>query len=97
MARSDDRKVHWYIPKLVEQLGGATDRPARVPAHLDPARPVGGHRLWHRGQGLRRERDPAARAQGTPKGGVLKIAMRVPDLKNPHTFSWVYDSNICGR
>ncbi len=36
---------------------------------------------------------PEARAQ-MPKGGALRIAMRVPELKHPHTFSWVYDSNV---
>jgi peptide/nickel transport system substrate-binding protein len=37
---------------------------------------------------------PAAMAQDMPKGGILKIAQRVPKLDNPHTFSWVYDSNV---
>lgn len=43
---------------------------------------------------------PAARAADMPKGGVIKIAQRVPKLDTPHTFSWVYDSNcvrqVCG-
>lgn len=42
----------------------------------------------------------AARADDMPKGGIIKIAQRVPKLDNPHTFSWVYDSNcvrqVCG-
>ena len=29
-----------------------------------------------------------------PKGGHLRVAMRVPEIADPHTFSWVYDSNI---
>ncbi|MBC8038089.1 MAG: ABC transporter substrate-binding protein, partial [Rhizobiales bacterium] len=37
---------------------------------------------------------PAARAQEIPKGGIIKIAMRVPKVDSPHTYSWVYDSNI---
>lgn len=37
---------------------------------------------------------PAARAQDMPKGGILRIAQRVPKIDTPHTFSWVYDSNI---
>jgi peptide/nickel transport system substrate-binding protein len=37
---------------------------------------------------------PAARAQDMPKGGTIKIAQRVPKLESPHTFSWVYDSNV---
>jgi peptide/nickel transport system substrate-binding protein len=35
-----------------------------------------------------------ARAAELPRGGVLKISMRVPKIDAPHTFSWVYDSNI---
>ena len=37
---------------------------------------------------------PPARAQELPKGGILKIGMRVPKLDSPHTFSWIYDSNV---
>lgn len=37
---------------------------------------------------------PPARAQDLPRGGVLKIGMRVPKVDSPHTFSWIYDSNI---
>ncbi len=35
-----------------------------------------------------------AMAQAMPKGGTLKIAMRVPKIDNPATYSWIYDSNI---
>jgi peptide/nickel transport system substrate-binding protein len=34
-----------------------------------------------------------ARAQAMPKGGTLRIGMRVQDVKDPHTFSWVQRSN----
>jgi peptide/nickel transport system substrate-binding protein len=37
---------------------------------------------------------PAAHAQSMPKGGILKIAMRIPKIDNPHTYSWIYDSNV---
>ncbi len=36
---------------------------------------------------------PRARA-AMPKGGTLRISMRVHDLKNPHTYSWVPASNV---
>jgi peptide/nickel transport system substrate-binding protein len=36
----------------------------------------------------------AARAETPTKGGILRIGMRIPAVDNPHTFSWVYDSNI---
>ena len=35
-----------------------------------------------------------AKAADMPQGGVLRLGMRVPKLDDPHTFSWVYDSNI---
>jgi peptide/nickel transport system substrate-binding protein len=35
-----------------------------------------------------------AQAQELPKGGVVRIAMRVPKIDSPHTYSWIYDSNI---
>jgi peptide/nickel transport system substrate-binding protein len=35
-----------------------------------------------------------AQAQDIPRGGTLRISMRVPEVTTPHTFSWVYDSNV---
>ncbi|NQV44528.1 MAG: ABC transporter substrate-binding protein [Rhodospirillales bacterium] len=29
-----------------------------------------------------------------PMGGTVRIGMAVPDLSDPHTFSWIFDSNI---
>jgi len=37
---------------------------------------------------------PPARAAEMPMAGTLRIAMRVPKINSPHTFSWIYDSNI---
>jgi len=37
---------------------------------------------------------PPARAANMPKGGTLKISMRCPKISDPHTYSWIYDSNI---
>jgi peptide/nickel transport system substrate-binding protein len=35
-----------------------------------------------------------ARAADIPRGGTLRISMRVPKLDSPHTYSWIYDSNV---
>jgi peptide/nickel transport system substrate-binding protein len=94
VARSDDQKVHWYIPKLVEKLEARRiDRREFLrTSTLLGLSAITAYGIV--GKVLGESSIPAARAQGTPKkGGVLKISMRVPDLKNPHTFSWVYDSN----
>ena len=29
-----------------------------------------------------------------PKGGTVRISMRVMEIKNPHTWQWVFDSNV---
>ena len=36
----------------------------------------------------------SAYAQTPKKGGILRVGIRVPAVDNPHTFSWVYNSNI---
>jgi peptide/nickel transport system substrate-binding protein len=36
----------------------------------------------------------AAKADTPKKGGIVRIGARVPAVDNPHTFSWIYDSNI---
>jgi len=37
---------------------------------------------------------PRAQAQDMPMGGTIRIAMRCSVINDPHTFSWVYDSNV---
>jgi peptide/nickel transport system substrate-binding protein len=95
VATSDDRKVHPYIPKLVDQLEAKrVDRREflRTATLLGLSAPAAYGIV---GRVLGDAVVPSARAQGGPQqGGVLKISQRVPELKNPHTFSWVYDSNI---
>ena len=37
---------------------------------------------------------PTAQAGSMPKGGTLRISMRVQEIHSPHTFSWLSESNI---
>ncbi len=37
---------------------------------------------------------PRVAAQDKPTGGTMRLGMRVYTVNNPHTFSWVIDSNI---
>jgi peptide/nickel transport system substrate-binding protein len=94
VAQSDDRRVHPFIPKLVEQL---EERRIDRREFLRTSTLLGlsaSTAYGIVGKVFGPDAVPRARAQGTPKqGGVLKISMRIPELKNPHTFSWVYDSN----
>lgn len=95
MAASNERKMHSGIPNLVAALEDRRlDRrhflrmSTLLGLSATSAYGIVGKVL---GSGV----VPAARAQGTPvEGGVLKISMRVPDLRSPHTFAWGYDSNV---
>jgi len=90
----DDVKEHIHIPKLKQQLvEGRVDRRE----FLRTATLLGmsaGAAYAFVGKATGRGIAPAARAAAMPKGGTLRLAMRVLDVKDPHTFSWVTDSNV---
>jgi peptide/nickel transport system substrate-binding protein len=89
-----DTREHPSIPTLKRQLAeGQLDRREflryatllglSAPAAYGAVRAITGERLVGE-----------ARAQGAlPKGGTLRLGMRVQDVKDPHTFSWVERSN----
>ena len=94
MAKSDERKIHPYIPKLVEQLEARKiDRrdflrtSTLLGLSATTAYGIVGRVL---GEGA----IPRARAQGTPKkGGILKVGMEVQKMEDPATYSWTQMSN----
>jgi peptide/nickel transport system substrate-binding protein len=89
-----ESREHPSIPTLKRQLAeGQIDRREflryatllglSAPAAYAAVRAITGERLVGE-----------ARAQGAmPKGGTLRLGMRVQDVKDPHTFSWVQRSN----
>jgi peptide/nickel transport system substrate-binding protein len=89
-----EKREHYYIPKLKEQLvEGKLDRReflryATLLGLSAPAAYAFAGKVT--GEGFA----PAARAADLPKGGNLKIAQRVVEVVDPHSFSWVYDSNV---
>jgi peptide/nickel transport system substrate-binding protein len=95
MAKSDERRVHPYIPRLVEQLEARrVDRREflRTATLLGmssaAAYGIAGRIL---GENLI---DPALAQTGTPKkGGILRVAMEVQKMDDPATYSWVQMSN----
>ena len=94
MAKSDERKLHPYIPKLVEQLeAGRVDRRE----FLRTATLLGLSATTAYGIVGRVFGDsaiPRAKAQGTPKmGGILKVGMEVQKMEDPATYAWVQMSN----
>jgi peptide/nickel transport system substrate-binding protein len=87
-------KEHVLIAKLKQQLADKVmDRRefVRYATLLGMAAPTA--YMWA-GKITGEDFAPAALADEMPKGGILKIAQRVPKLDSPHTFSWVYDSNV---
>ena len=89
-----EKQEHYYIPKLKEQLvEGKLDRREflRYATLLGLSAPAA---YAFAGKVTGEDFAPAARAQGLPQGGNLKIAQRVVEVVDPHSFSWVYDSNV---
>ncbi len=87
-------RVHPYYEKLKEQLAeGRLDRRefVRYSALLGVSATAA---YAFAGKLTGEDFAPRAQAQDLPQGGTLRIAMRVIDIKNPHTFSWVTDSNV---
>ncbi|MEM7025816.1 MAG: ABC transporter substrate-binding protein, partial [Pseudomonadota bacterium] len=95
MARSGDRKVHPYIPKLVEQLEARqVDRREFLrTATLLGVSSAAAYGMAGRilGENLI---DPAQAQSATPKkGGVFRVAMQVQKMDDPATYSWTQMSN----
>lgn len=87
-------KEHVWIPKLKQQLADKliTRREfVRYSALLGMS--AGAAYMWA-GRITGEPFAPPALAQDLPKGGTVKVSMRVPKVDSPHTFSWVFDSNI---
>jgi peptide/nickel transport system substrate-binding protein len=95
MAKSDERRVHPYIPRLVEQLQArridrreflrtATLLGMSSAAAYGIAGRILGERLI----------EPVLAQSATPKkGGTLRVAMEVQKMDDPATYSWTQMSN----
>jgi len=95
MARSRDRKVHPYIPKLAEQLEARqVDRREFLrTATLLGVSSAAAYGMAGRilGENLV---DPALAQSGTPKqGGIFRVAMQVQKMDDPATYAWTQMSN----
>ena len=87
-------KEHVWIPKLKQQLADkliSRREFVRYSALLGMS--AGAAYMWA-GKITGEPFAPPARAQDMPKGGTIKVSMRVPKVDSPHTFSWAFDSNI---
>ena len=95
MAKSDERRVHPYIPRLVEQLEARrVDRReflrtatllgmSSAAAYGIAGKILGEHLV-----------DPVLAQSATPKkGGTLRVAMEVQKMDDPATYSWTQMSN----
>jgi peptide/nickel transport system substrate-binding protein len=87
-------KQHIWIPRLKQYLA---DRQISRREFIRSAALLGmsaGAAYMWAGKITGRPIAPPARAAEMQKGGILKFSMRVPKIESPHTFSWVYDSNV---
>jgi peptide/nickel transport system substrate-binding protein len=95
MAKSDERRVHPYILRLVEQLEARRvgRREFLRTATLLGMSSAAAYSLAGRilGENLV---DPALAQAGTPKkGGILRVGMQVQKMDDPATYAWVEMSN----
>jgi peptide/nickel transport system substrate-binding protein len=95
VARSDHPRYHPKIGRLVEQLErrriGRRDF-LRTATLLGLSAPMAYGIV---GRVLGEGAVPAARADTPRPGGTVRVSMRIPDLRHPHTYSWAYDANVC--
>lgn len=87
-------KEHIWIPRLKQYLADRQiDRREFIRNATLLGMSAGAAYMWA-GKITGQPFAPPARAAEMPMGGILRIAMRVPKINSPHTFSWIYDSNI---
>ena len=86
-------KEHRHIPKLKEELasGSITRRDFLRYSTLLGLSAAAAYKFAGDLTGVKLI--PTARAD-MPKGGTLRVSMRVPVIADPHIHSWVYDSNV---
>jgi peptide/nickel transport system substrate-binding protein len=86
-----ETKQHPYLPKLVDQLEtGRIDR--REFLRTATLLGLSAGAAYAIAGGI--DPLPALAQAAMPKGGRLRIAMRVHEIKDPHTISWVEASNL---
>lgn len=87
-------KEHVWIPKLKQQLAEQKiDRREFVRYAALLGMSSSAAYMWA-GKITGQPIAPPAMAADIPTGGTIRIAQRIPKLDSPHTFSWVYDSNV---
>ncbi|MBI3708895.1 MAG: ABC transporter substrate-binding protein [Proteobacteria bacterium] len=86
-----ETKQHPYLPKLVDQLEtGRIDR--REFLRTATLLGLSAGAAYAIAGGI--DPLPALAQAAMPKGGRLRIAMRVHEIKDPHTITWVEASNL---
>ena len=88
-------KEHVWIAKLKQQLADKKiDRREFIRYSTLLGMSAGAAYLWA-GKITGEPIAQPAMAQDLPNGGSIRISGRIPKLDSPHTYAWVYDSNIC--
>jgi peptide/nickel transport system substrate-binding protein len=88
-----DRENTW-IPKLKEQLaGGLINRREFIRYTTLLGMSATAAYMWA-GKITGQPFAPPVRAAEMPTGGKLRIGMRCAKIADPHTYSWIYDSNV---
>ena len=89
MVKKHEDELHTAIPKLIEDL---EQHKISRREFLRFATLLGVSAVT--AYGLAGLTAPRKAMAAMPKGGTVRISMRVLDVKDPHTWSWVFDSNV---
>ncbi|TDJ61983.1 MAG: ABC transporter substrate-binding protein [Proteobacteria bacterium] len=89
MVKKHEDELHPAIPKLIEDL---EQHKISRREFLRFATLLGVSAVT--AYGLAGLTAPRKAMAAMPKGGTVRISMRVLDVKDPHTWSWVFDSNV---
>lgn len=89
-------RVHCYLPRLVASFeAGKVDRREFLrTATLLGLSATAAYALAGCAQSTESSEAVPPAASSAPPGGTVRIAMPVPRLDSPHTYSWITDSNV---
>ncbi len=93
MSRDNENRAHPYLPELAEQLrGGKIER--REFLRTATLLGLSAAAAYGMAGKITGQSFVSAAKAALPRGGTVRFSMRVHDLKDPHTYSWVPASNV---
>jgi len=94
--KPEDRE-HPLIPELQEQLAEGKISRRQFLRYSTLLGLSAGAAYVAAGKITGRSLMPVARGAEMPKGGTIRIGMRVQEIESPHAYNWLFPAVICGQ